>query len=195
MKTWSQELVDRYPEVLVRKLRGVPFAAGYPQCNTGWRDIVTNLVARVSAAAVGYSVQLTEIQERHGRLIIYWKAETALPIRVERAIADAIALAEARAACSCTVCGASARLFSDAGQLLTACTKHARGIPVRVRPGAENLHIVRTFVGDGVGGVIGCQRYDRVHDRFTDSDLIGADDWHEIRSRGKSKIPRTDNKD
>jgi hypothetical protein len=184
-KTWSQELVYRYPEVFIRKLRGVPFAAGYPHCNDGWREIVTKLVARVSAAAVGYPVHLTEIQERHGRLTIYWKAESDLPKRVERAIAEAIALAEARAACSCTVCGASARLFSNAGQFFPACPDHARGVQVPVGCGVENVHIVRYFV-NGHFCTLEPRRYDRMHDRFVDIDSssAGVDDWREILNPG-----------
>jgi hypothetical protein len=193
-KTWSQEIVDRYPEVLIRKLRGIPFAAGYPNCSDGWRDIVDSLVSRISAAAVGYSVQLTEIRERHGRLTIFWKAECDLPARVERAIAEAIALAQARAACSCAVCGANGRLFGDASQLFTACPDHARGVPVRARRGTENVHIVQRYVNDHVR-TLTPQRYDRARDRFVDIDSssIGVDDWHEILSNGN--IARTGGRD
>src|SRR5215475_2735729 len=95
-RTWQQLLVQKYPQIFVRSFRGLPFSPGYPVCPDGWGEVVKKLVARVSEASVGYAVQLTEILERHGRLNIYWKADSDLPKRVERAIAEAIALAEAR---------------------------------------------------------------------------------------------------
>jgi hypothetical protein len=168
-RTWQQDLVDLHPEMFIRTFRGVSFSTGYPSCPDGWRDIVTKLVERVSAAALGYPVHFTQILERHGRLTIYWKAEASLPKGVECAIEQAIELAEARASCSCAICGANARLFSNAGRLVAVCPDHAQGVQVPVRPGWENLHIVRRFVGDNIHSVA-CRRYDRVHDQFVDVD-------------------------
>jgi hypothetical protein len=179
--TWQQMLVDTYPLLFVRSFRGVKFSPGYPTCGDGWCDIVTKLVERVSAAAVGYPMHFTQILERYGRLTIYWKADANLPKRVEHAIDEAIALAEARSACTCVDCGAKGQLISSGGCLFTACTEHARGIPVPIRPGTEDLHLVRTFVGDNFHSVA-CRRYDRVHDEFieVDPNSLGMDHWHEI---------------
>jgi hypothetical protein len=181
-KTWHQQLVDLHPELFVRTFRGVTFAPGYPSCGDGWCDIVTKLVERVSAAAAGYpTIHFTQILERYGRLSIYWKAEANLPNGVEHAIDEAIELAEARSACSCVACGANARLFSNAGRLVTVCPDHARGVPAAIPHGLENLHIVRTFVGDNIQS-LACRRYDRVHDQFVDFDpsSVGMGHWHEI---------------
>jgi hypothetical protein len=168
-ETWQQMLVDTYPKLFIRSFRGVPFAPGFPSCGGGWCDIVTKLVVRVSAAAVRYPMHFTQILEKHGRLTIYWKAEANLPKHVEHAIDEAIELAEARAACTCVTCGVEGQLFSSGSCLFTACPNHARGVPVPVRPGLEDLHVVRGFVGDDTHSVA-CRRYDRLHDQFVDLD-------------------------
>lgn len=168
-KTWQQHLVDLHPELFVRTFRGVTFAPGFPSCGHGWCDIVTKLVERVSAAAEGYPIYFTQILARHGRLMIYWKAEASLSKGVEHAIEQAIELAEARASCSCAICGAKGHLFSSGSCLFTACPDHARGVPVPVPHGMEDLHIVRAFVGDDIHG-LACRRYDRLHDRFVEVD-------------------------
>lgn len=181
-KDWRQELVELHPEMFVRTYRGVPFAPGHPfTCGDGWREIVTRFVERLSTAASGYTVLVTQIREAHGRLAIHWRAEAAIPASIERAIEEAIALAQARSACSCIDCGAKASLFSSGGRLHTACRDHAQGVPVPVPPGMENLHVVRKFFGDG-SSIIECRRYDRFHDRFVDIDpnSAGVRSWHEI---------------
>jgi hypothetical protein len=84
-------------------------------------------------------------------------------------VEEAIALAEARSACTCELCGKPGRLYSRGGWLATACSQHARGEPVPVRPGFENLVIVRSF---GVAGqqTVTCRRYDCETDAFVDVD-------------------------
>jgi hypothetical protein len=175
-KTWQQHLVDLHPELFIRSFCNVPFCPGYPVAGDGWRDIVAGLVERVSAAAVGYPIHFVEISERHGRLRVYWRAEANLPKRLELAIEDAIARAEARSTCSCMACGAKARLFSSGGRLVPACPDHARGVPVPVRTAMEGVHIFRRRVNDS--STIACVRYDWDHDQFIDLDpnLVGVDD-------------------
>jgi hypothetical protein len=165
--TWRQRLVQRHPEVFIRAFRGVPFSPGYPACSDGWRDIVTNVVERVSAAAAGRPVHFTRMSEEHGSLRIHWAAEADLPESAELAIQEAICLAEARSACTCQTCGAAGSLYSSGSWLLTACSTHARGVPVPVRRGLENVHLVRRRVGEDIG-TIACRRYDRRTDRFVD---------------------------
>jgi hypothetical protein len=167
--TWQELLVQKYPQLFIRSFRGLPFSPGYPLSPDGWREIVTNVADRVSEAARGYSVYFCQISERYGRLRIYWNAESALPRRVERAIEEAIALAEARSSCSCEACGAEGRLFASGGLLLTACAAHARGEPVPTRLRLENVHLGRQFVGEEIDAVK-CRRYDRRLDAFVDVD-------------------------
>ena len=86
-------------------------------------------------------------------------------IRIE----EVITLAEARSACTCEICGAEGRLHNWGGSLTTACSVHAKGKPVPVKPGHENLHFVRKF-GPGETLIVSCRRYDRDTDFFVDVD-------------------------
>lgn len=165
--TWRQRLVESHPEVFVRTFRGVPFSRGYPTCSDGLRDIATKVVERVSAAASGYPLHFTRMSEEYGSLRIHWVAEVRLPDGAERAVQEAIALAEARSACTCQTCGAEGRLYSSGSWLLTACPDHARGVPVPTRPGTENLHLLRGFSDDGTPELT-CRRYGRMTDSFVD---------------------------
>jgi hypothetical protein len=179
-KTWQQNLVDQHPELFIRTYRGVPFSPGYPVAGDGWREIVTSLVERVSAAAEGYPIHFVQICERHGRLRVHWKAEANVPKRLEHTIEEAVTRAEARSIYSCLACGAKARLFSSGGRLIPSCPDHARGVPVPVRTAIEGLHIFQRRVDDS--STISCVRYDWDHDQFVDADpnLVGVDDWHAL---------------
>lgn len=175
-KTWQQHLVDLHPELFTRMFRGVPFSPGHPSTSgDGWRDIVTKLVERVSAAATGYPVQFTQIRDVHGRLAIHWKAEALLPKHIETTIEEAIALATARSACTCMACGAKARLFSSGGRLIPACPDHAQGVPVPVRTAMDGLHVFQRRIDDF--SAIVCVRYDFDNDQFVDvgPNLAGGD--------------------
>jgi hypothetical protein len=165
--TWRQQLVERHPELFIRAFRGVPVSRGYPPCSDGWRDIVTNVVEKVSAAAAGRPVRFTRMSEEHGSLRIHWAAEADLPKDAEVAIEEAVSLAEARSACTCQTCGAEGSLYSSGSWLLTACPDHARGVPVPVRSGLENVYLVRCRIGEAAG-TIARRRYDRANDRFVE---------------------------
>lgn len=164
---WQQLLVRKHRHLFKRSLRSVAFSTGHPACPDGWCDAVTRMVERVSEAATSCPVYFRQISEERGRLSIYWNAETGLPKHVERTITEAIELCEARSACSCATCGADAHLYRLEGRLFTCCGEHARGAPVPIRPGAENLHLVRSYAGDDLL-TIKCRRYDRDHDRFVE---------------------------
>lgn len=84
-------------------------------------------------------------------------------------VEEAIDLAEARSACTCEICGREGRLYDRGGWLATACPEHARGEPVPVKVGCENLHVVRRLVDGGVR-IVSCRRYDRNADAFVDVD-------------------------
>jgi hypothetical protein len=163
----QQLLVASHPHLFIRTFRGIPVAPGFPSCPGGWRELVTTMVERVSVATKGYPVQFTEIMQKLGILRIYWVAETILPTRVERAVGEAVALCEARSACSCATCGAAGRLFCAGGLLLPACPAHAHGRALPAARGFENVYLVRDFVRDD-SSVIACRRYDRARDAFAD---------------------------
>jgi hypothetical protein len=171
---WQQELVDRHPELFVRSFRGVRFSPGFPCCCDGWREIVVRLVERVSLAAAGHRILLSQILERHGALRVHWKAECRISGEVDFAISEAVALAEARSMCTCSVCGAAGHPFSSGSWLLTACADHARGTLVPISPSDENAHIVRK-----PNQTTKWCRYDRARDMFVDMPSRGLEDWHQ----------------
>jgi hypothetical protein len=168
--SWQQLLIANHPQLFIRIFRGQPFSPAYPVCPDGWRQVVATVVERVSEAAKGYDVQFSEISERCGRLRIHWKAKSTLTKQIERCIEDAIARAEARAACTCATCGAEGRLYSSSGgRLLPLCYEHVRGEPMPMRPSSENVHLVREFAGERTD-TIPSRKYDRRRDRFVDFD-------------------------
>lgn len=162
--TWQQELIARHPEIFVRKTAGRPFSPAYPTCGYGWSEIVTRAVERVSAAGAGCRLHFSQIREKDGSLRMYWKADASVPETIEQAIQDAVALAEARSACTCEVCGSPGRLYCSGSFVMTRCPVHARGFPFPVREGFENLHLV--LVSRDGARVMACRRYDRATDRF-----------------------------
>lgn len=166
--SWQQLLVTSHPHLFIRHFRGLPFSPAYPVCPDGWRQVVATVVERVSEATKGYDVQFSELSERCGRLRIHWKTQSTLAKRIERCIEEAIARAEARAACTCVMCGAEGRLYaSSAGRLQPLCSEHALGELIPTRPGFENVHLVRRYVAP-YGDAVVCRRYDRHLDCFVE---------------------------
>ncbi|MGY4345054.1 hypothetical protein ACVWXM_001518 [Bradyrhizobium sp. GM7.3] len=90
-------------------------------------------------------------------------------------VEEAIALAEARAACTCEECGEVGPLYQYGNWLVTRCAAHAKGLPVDTRPEMENIHIVRRLAAGQVQ-VLSCRRYDRETDAFADVDPTFLDD-------------------
>ena len=169
--SWQATLVAQYPELFRTELDGRYLAPGFPEVGDGWRALVETAVARISeavAAAAPASVRIVQLKEKFATLRLYWYGE-ALSRETENAVADAVALAEARSACTCEVCGDAGVLHRAGGQLLAACASHAKGAPVAVEPGWENLHLVRGY-RDGKVALILCRRYDREADAFEDVD-------------------------
>lgn len=162
---WQKLLIVSHPQLFVRIVRGCPCCPAYPTCPDGWQQVVARVVERISKAAVGYPVRFCEISERCGQLRLHWKADSSLPERVERGIEDAIARAEARAACTCATCGAEGRLHSSScGRILPLCSEHAQGGSVLTPPGTMNVYLVR---GTRTHSLVR-QKYDRRIDRFVD---------------------------
>lgn len=161
---WSDLIVRTNPSLFLQTFRGTPFAPGLPACGDGWRDIVSRLVARVRAASLDHPVQFTQISERHGHLIVNWKAGGHLPSKVELAVEEAVGLAGARAACTCATCGSAGSLFSSGARLVMACQSHAAGVPVPTIAGFHDVYVLRTLV-DRRPRLVRCT-YDRDFDTF-----------------------------
>jgi hypothetical protein len=167
-RTWQSELVARHPRLFHIPAGGPEAAHGYPQCEEGWRDLLERACDRIETAlAEGGAFNALQVKEKFATLRFYWSGDMTDAAKAK--VDEAIALAVARSACTCEICGAEGRLFKRGGWLLTRCDDHAQGDPVAIRPGFENLHIVRTF-GSGQFPVISCRRYDRETDSFIDVD-------------------------
>jgi hypothetical protein len=169
VRNWRVGLVEAYPDLFRPPAGALEGAEGSPDCGQGWRDLLERACVRIRAAvqADGGSFKATQIKEKFGSLRFYW--DGALSPEAVALVEEAVDLAEARSACTCEICGAEGRLHYRGGWLATACAEHARGEPVPVRPGCENVHVVRQVV-EGRVRIISCRRYDRDADAFVDVD-------------------------
>ena len=175
-QTWQAALLARHAHPF---RSGQVCISGYPFVGDGWRDLVEHAVARIAevlSATTSGSVTVVEIKSKYATLRVYWTG-TGLTKPSEDAIAEVIALAEARSACTCETCGDAGVLHQVGGQLLTACGKHALGKPVPVPGGWENVHLVRGTRG-GKTALLVCRRYVRASDAFVDVDpaALGIDE-------------------
>jgi hypothetical protein len=194
--TWQDDLVQRHPalfqvgtdggipgrptvgdgrhdlvERAVIRKNGRPFTPGRPTVGDGWRELIETAVSRIATTVAGNpraTVKIVEVKGERGTLRLYWRSKT-LGAKTEHAIEDAVALAEARSACTCEQCGNAGVLHALGDRLATACPDHARGDPVPVMPDLENVHIVRTFGASG-HPIACCRRYMRQTDSFVDVD-------------------------
>ena len=166
-RTWQSDLVARHPRLFHIPAEGPDAAQGYPDCGQGWRDLLERCCDRIESALVeGGAFNALQLKEKFGSLRFYWSG--AMPDAAKAKVEEAIALAEARSACSCEICGEPGRLYSRGGWLATACANHANGEPVPIKPGFENLHVVRRL--EAGLPVVSCRRYDRAADKFIDVD-------------------------
>jgi hypothetical protein len=170
-RTWQDALVARHPALFNLTEHGRTSTPGWPTCGDGWRDLVETAVGRVAkavAAVPAGSLRIVQVKEKFAGLRLYWHG-AGLSDEIRNAVDEAVALAEARSACTCEVCGAEGRLYNRGGWFATACPDHAQGDPVAIRPGRENIHIVRT-IDAGRIRIKSCRRYDRAADKFVDVD-------------------------
>ncbi|WLA63747.1 hypothetical protein [Bradyrhizobium diazoefficiens] len=165
---WKTELIQAHRDLFRPPAGGHEGAEGLPECGPGWRDLIDRCCVRIRAAveADGSTFKFTQIKEKYGSIRMYWTGR--LSPEASARVEEAIDLAEARSACTCDVCGEPGVLRAG-GWLTTRCDLHAEGrAPVEVRPGFENIHIVR--YGLGAQRRIVCRRYDRDADAFVDVD-------------------------
>lgn len=171
-KDWREEFIKAHPTLFLP----LPAPGGYPECGEGWQQILEVACGRMEAAlANGESVRIEQIKEKYGTLRIDWSGTVTDTARSE--IEEAVALATARSACTCAICGNQGRLHSRGGRLATACTDHAKGYPVPIRAELENLYIARPPGLAGQASVVSCRRYIRSSDIFVDVDprLVGIE--------------------
>lgn len=170
-RRWQDDLVARHPRLFNLTAYGRTFTPGFPEIGDGWRELVETGVGRIAAAiadAPSATVTIEQIKSKYATLHLYWRG-FRLSEKAEIAVQNAVALAEARSGCTCEVCGRPGALYSRGDWLATACTDHARGEPVPVAPGYENLHVVRSYRA-GKAAVLVCRRNVRETDSFVDVD-------------------------
>lgn len=171
---WRAKLVRSYPDLF--HPTGDPLSAeGWPAVDDGWRELLERACARIREAvrAEDGSFRATRVKEKYGTLRFHWSGRLSPEARDR--VEEAIALAKARSASTCEVCGEAGRLYGG-GWFTTRCPFHAEGRPaVQVEEGFENLHVDHRPVG---GRWLPRYRfYDRDTDRFVEAG----------RPRGKGK--------
>jgi len=162
MQNWQNDLIANHPRLFGDA------SQGYAECGEGWWDLLERACVRIEAAIGPHDTFETEqIKQKYGTLRWYYAGRLSEAAR--GAVEEAIDLAEARSACTCETCGAEGRIYDRGGWLTTACTPHARGEPVPIKGGFENLRVVRRLV-DGEARIVSCRRYNRIADAFVDVD-------------------------
>jgi hypothetical protein len=172
-KEWRIELIEAHARLFRPPAEHCEAAQGYPECDEGWHDLLERACVRIeNALDNGDAFKVVQIKEKYGTLRFYWDGKLSEDAKAK--VEEAIALAEARSACTCEVCGAVGRLYNRGGWFATACAEHAKGEPEPVKPGFENIRIVRRIVRGQVR-ILSCRRYERATDSFADisPDSIG----------------------
>src|ERR1041385_2808835 len=164
-RDWRVDLVEAYPRLFQRPAGGSA-ASCYPEGGEGWRDLLERACGRIQAAvaADGRRLTITQIKEKFGTLRFYWEGD--LSHDAEAKVEEAIDLAEARSACTCEVCGEEGWLHRFGAWLMTRCSTHAQGSPVKIKAGFHGVLVVQRVVGGR--SRVSCRRYDRTADAFVD---------------------------
>ena len=165
---WRANLITAYADLFDPAPGDPPSAQGWPCVGDGWRDLLERACARIRIAirTHGGSFRASEVKEKYGGLRFYY--DGTLPPAAEVLVEDAVALAEARSACTCEVCGGPGSLYGP-GWLTTRCAQHAEGRrPEEVKPLLRNVRVETRFAGDRK--VVRCRRYVRETDLFVDVD-------------------------
>ncbi|QOG19144.1 hypothetical protein [Bradyrhizobium sp. SEMIA] len=140
-------------------------ASGYPWCEQGWRDLLARMCGRIEAALrEGETIHFSQVKEKFAGLRVYWRGDVSPETAAQ--INEAVALAQARAACTCEECGGVGQLYVHAGRYQTLCEAHAKGTVIPAEPGRLDVHIVRAANPSGHAS----RRYDRENDVFADVD-------------------------
>ncbi|MEH2473336.1 hypothetical protein V1281_005478 [Nitrobacteraceae bacterium AZCC 2161] len=167
---WRAALIISYFDLFTAPDSDPVAARGFPEVGDGWRDLLERACRRIANALAPEppgALTIVQIKEKFGTLRLYF--EDCLPSAIAAAVEEAVALAQARSACTCEVCGNEGRLRDRGGWLATACELHAQGQVISVQPGRENIYVTRSFQ-DGAFRILRCRRYIRATDSFVDVD-------------------------
>jgi hypothetical protein len=114
LNDWRIELIEAHPGLFHAPERRPEKASGYPWCDAGWRDLLERLCVRIQTALRdGETIRILQIKEKFASLRCYWRGDVSPGTAAK--IMEAIALAQARSACTCEQCGAAGRLYNNAG--------------------------------------------------------------------------------
>jgi hypothetical protein len=162
------ELIETFPGFFSPGERRSQGTACLPECGEGWRPILDRCCERIAATLQdGERFRFEKIVERQGSLRIYWGGR--LSAASEAAVREAIDLAEARSQCVCEHCGEPGRQYRQDGAVITRCDAHARGMPLPVRRGYENVHLTQKVIKGRARVVVAC-RYNPKTDSFAEVD-------------------------
>jgi hypothetical protein len=167
--SWADALVERYPNLLRRRSPVGPYTANCMTVGVGWRETVEILLQRLAHIVQARPVAIVRIFDNCGSLRVDTWADDAVDPELLMEVDYAIALAQARSACTCDQCGREGQLYCAGSTRTTRCAQHAVGDVTPVRPGLERVHLIHKSVG-GRPGPIGAGRYDRATDAFIDVD-------------------------
>jgi hypothetical protein len=145
VKDWRIELMHAHARLFDLKPGEPDHSFGYPNRKDGWQDILERLCTRIeNTLRVDETFEFIRIKQKFGIARIDWDGDVSDETRTK--IGEAINLAVARSACACEIC-AEGRLYSNRGWLATVCAEHTAGDSVPVRPGFENVHLLRRTPG------------------------------------------------
>jgi len=160
---WRIELINAHRDLFRPPAKVPVLAKGYPDCGPGWRGLLNSACDRINEALDAEErVAVQQIKEKYGTLRFYWQGTLSTKSRAK--VEEAVALAEARSACTFEECAEEGRLYRAGGVLMTRCEAHAKGQPVAIKPGFENVHIVQRLIG--MQSQVAYRRYDRATDSF-----------------------------
>jgi hypothetical protein len=94
VRNWRVELIERHRDLFQPPADCPAAAAGSPECDSGWHDLLDRLCVRIRIAvqADGHPLKFSQIKEKYGTLRVYW--DGAVSPATDAQIEEAIALAE-----------------------------------------------------------------------------------------------------
>src|SRR3954452_21379357 len=108
-RNWRVELIEAHRDLFQPPSDFPGAAQGSPECDVGWRDLLARLCVRIRAIVQtdGGTFTFGQIKSKYATLRVYW--DGALSPDADAQVEEAIALAEARSAVTCEVCGEEGR--------------------------------------------------------------------------------------
>jgi hypothetical protein len=161
---WRLDFIRWHPRLFVVLAEKPDGSFGYPLCERGWLDVLVRLCVRIEAALRdGETFEFVRIRQKLGILRVDWDAKASEDTKAK--IGHAVDLAVARSACTCEICGAEGRLYSNRGWLGARCGEHATGDLLPPRYGFENVRRLRRWRWKAD---LYYARYDRETDTLTE---------------------------